>query len=104
MKDGWIGVLRSWRFGLVAMLVFVAGTVAARGDVAFLMEEPYGGFGSVNPTGHGALYFNHICAESPTRLRVCRAGEMGTVVSRYHNIKGYDWIAIPLLPYLCGGA
>jgi hypothetical protein len=72
----------------------------ARGDVAFLMEEPYGGFGSVNPTGHGALYFNHICAESPTRLRMCRPGEMGAVVSRYHKIKGYDWIAIPLLPYL----
>ena len=72
----------------------------SRADVAFLMEEPYGGFGSVNPTGHGALYFNHICADTPTRLRACREGELGAVVSRYHNIKGYDWIAIPLLPYL----
>ena len=78
----------------------MAGAADARGDVAFLMEEPYGGSGSVNPTGHGALYFNHICPESPTRLRVCGPGEMGAVVSRYHKIKGYDWIAIALLPYL----
>lgn len=80
------------------LLLMSAGTASA--DVAFLMEEPYGGFGSVNPTGHGALYFNHICADTPTRLRMCRDGEMGVVVSRYHKVKGYDWIAIPLVPYL----
>jgi hypothetical protein len=81
------------------LAVLFASTVA-RGDVAFLMEEPYGGFGSVNPTGHGALYFNHICAETPTRLRMCREGEAGAVLSRYHNVGGYDWLAIPLVPYL----
>jgi hypothetical protein len=100
MKYGLAGVVRSWGFGVLVVLALMAGAAEARGDVAFLMEEPYGGFGSVNPTGHGALYFNHICAESPTRLRVCRPGETGAVVSRYHKIKGYDWIAIPLLPYL----
>lgn len=64
------------------------------------MEEPYGQFGNVNPTGHGALYFNHICAETPTRLRMCRAGEQGVVVSRYYKVGGYDWLAVPLMPYL----
>ena len=64
-------------------LVFLwLGAITARADVAFLMEEPYGGFGSVNPTGHGALYFNHICAASPTKLRPCHPGELGVVVSR----------------------
>jgi hypothetical protein len=72
----------------------------ARADIAFLMEEPYGRFGSVNPTGHGAVYFNHICAETPTELRMCRAGERGVVVSRYHKVSGYDWLAVPLVPYL----
>lgn len=81
-------------------MFFLIGGLTARADVAFLMEEPYGGFGSVNPTGHGALYFNHICADSPTRLRMCREGEQGVVLSRYHNIAGYDWLAIPLVPYL----
>jgi hypothetical protein len=83
----------------LALFVLWAGT-AARADVAFLMEEPYGGFGSVNPTGHGAVYFNHICAESPTQLRMCKAGERGVVISRYHRVAGYDWLAMPLIPYL----
>ncbi len=82
------------------LIVLFPGVAAAHADVAFLMEEPYGGFGSVNPTGHGALYFNHICAESPTRLRMCVPGEPGVVISRYHKVGGYDWIAIPLIPYL----
>jgi hypothetical protein len=64
------------------------------------MEEPYGDFGAVNPTGHAAVYFNHICADSPTVLRPCHDGEYGVVISRYHKIDGYDWLAIPLVAYL----
>jgi hypothetical protein len=64
------------------------------------MEEPFGRFGDFNPTGHAALYFSDICADSPTRLRACRPGELGAVVSRYHHVGGKDWMAIPLLPYL----
>ena len=64
------------------------------------MEEPYGFFGTVNPTGHTAIYFAHICAETPTKLRRCEPGEMGAVISRYGNIDHYDWMAIPLIPYL----
>lgn len=96
-RNGW-----RWSIGAAVLILaaLFASAMPSRADVAFLMEEPYGGFGSVNPTGHGALYFNHICADTPTRLRACREGELGAVVSRYHNIKGYDWIAIPLLPYL----
>jgi hypothetical protein len=87
IKSGWIAL------ALLAVRM-------AHADVAFLMEEPYGEFGSVNPTGHAALYFNHICADGPTQLRMCEPDEMGVVVSRYHHIKGYDWLAIPLVPYL----
>jgi hypothetical protein len=64
------------------------------------MEEPYGFFGSVNPTGHNAIYFERICAETPVKLRRCQAGELGSVISRYQGIAGYDWVAIPLIPYL----
>jgi hypothetical protein len=64
------------------------------------MEEPYGFFGSVNPTGHNAIYFERICADTPTRLRRCQAGELGAVISRYQGIDGYDWVAMPLIPYL----
>jgi hypothetical protein len=64
------------------------------------MEEPYGFFGVLNPTGHNAIYFARICAETPTRLRRCAPGELGSVISRYQGISGYDWVAMPLLPYL----
>jgi hypothetical protein len=33
-------------------------------------------------------------------LRTCRDGEYGVVISRYHKIDGYDWLAIPLVAYL----
>jgi hypothetical protein len=80
--------------------LFAAAATHAHASVALLMEEPYGDFGAVNPTGHAAVYFNHICADSPTVLRPCHDGEYGVVISRYHKIDGYDWLAIPLVPYL----
>jgi hypothetical protein len=81
-------------------LMWAIGGLRAHADAALLMEEPYGEFGAFNPTGHAAIYLNHICADSPTRLRPCRNGEPGAVISRYHKIDGYDWLAIPLVPYL----
>ena len=68
--------------------------------MALLVEEPYGAFGKMNPTGHAAVYFSNLCAASPTRLRACLPGESGVVISRYWDVGGYDWIAIPLIPYL----
>ena len=85
---------------LLAILTLTAGAVRAWADAALLMEEPYGEFGAMNPTGHAAVYFNHICAETPTMLRPCHEGEYGIVISRYHKIDGYDWLAIPLVGYL----
>jgi hypothetical protein len=64
------------------------------------MEEPYGFFGRLNPTGHDAIYFARVCAETPVRLRRCAPNEMGSVIARYSDISGYDWVAIPLIPYL----
>ncbi len=82
------------------ILLFLATASALHASVALLVEEPYGAFGHMNPTGHAAIYFSNICAESPIRLRACLPGEDGVVISRYRAIGGYDWIAIPLIPYL----
>jgi hypothetical protein len=79
---------------------FAAIPVSAHASVALLMEEPYGAFGAMNPTGHAAIYLNHVCAETPTSLRPCHDGEYGVVISRYHKVDGYDWIAVPLVGYL----
>lgn len=85
---------------VVSIACALAATLPAYGSVAFLMEEPYGEFGAFNPTGHAAIYLNHVCAASPTELRACQPGELGVVISRYHRIDGDDWLAMPLIPYL----
>ena len=64
------------------------------------LEEPYSLDGELVGTGHTAIYLTSVCAASPTVLRRCETGETGVVLSRYHHIAGYDWLAIPLLPYL----
>src|SRR3984885_805966 len=84
----------------IAALFLLAIPHRAQASAALLMEEPYGAFGAMNPTGHAAVYLNHVCADSPIVLRPCRDGEFGVVISRYHKIDGYDWIAIPLVAYL----
>ena len=78
----------------------VCAWASAHADAALLLEEPFGGFGAMNPTGHAAIYLDHVCADTPIHLRPCRTGETGVVLSRYHRIDGYDWLAIPLIPYL----
>jgi hypothetical protein len=91
------------RTGRIAFaLIFLAafGCLVSRAQAALLMEEPYGFFGILTPTGHDAIYFERICAESPTQLRRCGPGEMGAVIARYQGIDGLDWVAIPLIPYL----
>lgn len=83
----------------LALLMLVI-PVRSRAQAALLMEEPYGFFGTLNPTGHTAIYFARICAETPVKLRRCGAGELGSVIARYQGIAGYDWVAMPLIPYL----
>jgi hypothetical protein len=92
--------LRMFLRSAVVLLCLCAVASSAHAAIALLMEEPYGKFGAFNPTGHAAIYLNHICADSPTVLRPCRDGEYGVVISRYHKMAGYDWIAIPLDGYL----
>ena len=85
---------------LLLLITLMVGVPRGYASVALLMEEPYGEFGAYNPTGHAAVYLNHVCADSPISLRPCRDGEYGVVISRYHKIDGYDWVAMPLIPYL----
>lgn len=72
----------------------------AHADVGLFLEEPFGTFGGMNPTGHASIYLSHVCAATPLSLRSCSPGEQGVVISRYHRVAGYDWLAIPLIPYL----
>jgi hypothetical protein len=90
--------LRNLVVSLLALLFL--GAASARADVAVLLEEPYSYDGAFAGTGHAAVYLSNICADSPTSLRRCLPGESGVVISRYHRVAGYDWVAVPLYPYL----
>ncbi len=92
----------SWRRArFCAVLLFCFGSIPhAHAGATLLLEEPYSYDGALAGTGHAAVYLSNVCAESPVLLRRCGVGESGVVLSRYDGIAGYDWIAIPLIPYL----
>ena len=86
-------------FSTIVVLVF-AFPALAQASATLLLEEPYGKLGFFTATGHAAVYLSGVCAETPLVLRPCAPGETGIVLSRYDGVGGYDWIAIPLIPYL----
>jgi hypothetical protein len=84
---------------LFAAAMLVALASLANASATLLLEEPYGKLGFFTATGHAAVYLSNVCADSPNLLRACRPGETGVVISRYEGM-GYDWLAVPLIPYL----
>jgi hypothetical protein len=91
-------VMRRW--WAVVLLLLAFGRVRAHASATLLLGEPYSYDGAFAGTGHAAVYLSRVCAESPLKLRRCTSGEQGVVLSRYHGVGGYDWIAVPLIPYL----
>jgi hypothetical protein len=93
--------LRRIRRALCTLLVLMPLSAGLAGASAtLLLEEPYGKLGFFTATGHAAVYLSGVCAETPLVLRRCAPGELGAVISRYDRVGGYDWVAIPLIPYL----
>jgi hypothetical protein len=87
--------------GIIGLVCLgLVGSAFAGSSATLLLEEPYGKMGFFTPTGHAAVYLSGVCAETPLILRPCAPGETGVVLSRYDGVAGYDWVAIPLIPYL----
>jgi hypothetical protein len=93
-----LGTIRRAVCTLFVLVLSCAGW--ARASATLLLEEPYGHLGFFTATGHAAVYLSGVCAETPLVLRPCAPGELGAVISRYDGVGGYDWVAIPLIPYL----
>ena len=93
-----IQTMRRAAGGLVLLILACSGLAGA--SATLLLEEPFGALGFFTATGHAAVYLSGVCAETPLTLRPCKAGETGVVISRYDGINGYDWVAVPLVPYL----
>jgi hypothetical protein len=86
-------------FSTVVVLAAMSASLA-HASATLLLEEPYGKLGFFTATGHAAVYLSGVCAETPLVLRACAPDELGVVLSRYDGVGGYDWVAIPLIPYL----
>jgi len=86
-------------FSRLAIVVLACAGLASA-SATLLLEEPYGRMGFFTATGHAAVYLSGVCADTPLVLRRCAPGETGIVLSRYDGVGRYDWVAIPLIPYL----
>src|SRR5215467_3062613 len=91
-----------------ALALFLTGFVVPRAnaDVGVVLNESLDeSVDRISSTGHSGVYFSRICAESPVKLRLCRPGENGSVMSNYINIgedQSYEWNIVPLNIYLYG--
>lgn len=103
----------AWEVTFMKNLLLISGILISmillpnptRGDVSLLVLEAVGVAGEYTGSGHTAIYLSNICAETPVKLRPCRQGEAGVVISSYPSFsdgKSYEWIAIPLNPFLYG--
>lgn len=93
------------KYSLALFLCLVMASALVRADVSLFLLEALGVSGEASSAGHVSIYFSNICADTPVELRLCRPGEMGIVISSYSEFgtdKPYEWIAVPLLPFLYG--
>jgi hypothetical protein len=95
------------RLGIVLVLLSMCFTSsAAYGDVGVLLNESLDtSVARITGSGHSAVYFSRICAESPVKLRLCRPGEQGSVMSNYTTLgedQPFEWNVVPLSIYLYG--
>jgi hypothetical protein len=95
-----IGRIALGRIAVSLAVTVLACASFARASATLFLEEPYGKLGFFTATGHAAVYLSGVCADSPLVLRRCAPGETGVVIARYNGVGGYDWVAIPLIPYL----
>jgi hypothetical protein len=70
------------------------------------MNESTGkGVSQLTSAGHSAVYLSDICPDSPVKLRLCRPGEQGSILSNYTNFgetSSYEWNIVPVSIFLYG--
>ena len=95
---------RVWVTWLGLSLGQFAFSGAAAGNIGLLMNESTGkGLSRLTSAGHSAVYLSNVCPASPVKLRLCKAGEQGSVISNYTNFgeaSAYEWNIIPLSVFL----
>lgn len=87
------------------LLIFTAAS-PAHADVGIVLNESLDtSVAWVTGSGHSAVYISRACPETPIKLRLCRPGEEGAVISNYTTLgedRPYQWNAVTLSMYLYG--
>lgn len=98
--------LRVGRSIWVLVLLFALVALPAHADVGVLLNESLDtSVARITGSGHSAVYLSRICPDSPVKLRLCRPGEPGSVMSNYTTLgedQPFEWNIVPLSVYLYG--
>ena len=96
---------RLFSCAFVFLLVCLACS-RAYGDVGVVLNDSLDtSVARITGSGHSAVYLSRICPDSPVRLRLCRPGERGSVISNYTTLgedQPFEWNVVPLSVYLYG--
>jgi hypothetical protein len=105
VRTGWLNGGSPFTFLLALVLACLACT-SAYGDVGVVLNESLDtSVARITGSGHSAVYFSRICPASPVKLRLCRAGEQGSVMSNYTTLgedQPFEWNIVSLNIYLYG--
>jgi hypothetical protein len=92
----------------VALLVTLLASARARADVGVILNDSLDtSVARITGSGHTAVYLSRICPESPVKLRLCKPGEQGSVISNYTTLgedEPFEWNIVPLNVYIYGVA
>lgn len=93
-------------FAAVVLLLGAFACPQARADVGIVLNESLDtSVARITGSGHSAIYLSRVCPASPVKLRLCRPGEEGSVISNYITLgedQPYEWNIAPLNIYLYG--
>jgi hypothetical protein len=105
LADGALARLFFSCFLLIAAACALAERASADAGVV-LNESLDTSVARVTGSGHSAIYLSRICPDnSPVKMRLCRPGEEGSVLSNYTTLgedRPYEWNLVPLSIYLYG--
>ena len=96
------------RLTILGCLLVVLAAAPSRADVGVVLNESLDtSIARITGAGHSAVYLSRICPESPVKMRLCRPGEQGSVISNYTTLgekEPFEWNITPLSMYLYGVA
>jgi hypothetical protein len=91
---------------VMALLLCCAASSAFADAGVILNESLDTSVARITGSGHSAVYLSNICPDgSPVKMRLCRPGEQGSVLSNYTTLgedQPYEWNIVPLSIYLYG--